>query len=41
MPRDFSAFSVFEENVFLFKFLDDEIHSYDLFDIIVHSKIEK
>jgi hypothetical protein len=44
MPRDSSAFSVcilFEENVFIFQFLDDEINSYDLFDIIVHSKIEK
>ena len=43
-PRDSSAFSVcilFEENVFIFQFLNDEIHSYVLFDIIVHSKIEK
>ena len=42
--RDSSALSVcifFEESVFIFQFLDDEIHSYDLFDIIVHSKIEK
>ena len=42
--RDSSAFSVcifFEENVFIFQFLNDEIHSYVLFDIIVCSKIEK
>ena len=44
LPRYSSAFSVcilFEENVFIFQFFDDEIHSCDLFDIILHSKIEK
>ena len=37
LPRGSSAFSVcilFEENVFIFQFLNDEIHSYVVFDIL-------
>ena len=42
--RDSSAFSVctfFEESVFILQFLEDEIHSYVVSDIIVHFIIQK
>ena len=42
--RGSSAFSVcilFEENVFIFQVLNDKIHSYVVFDIIVHFIIQK
>ena len=42
--RGFSAFSVcifFEESVFIFQFLNDKMHNYVLFDIIVHFIIQK
>ena len=44
MPKDSSAFSVcilFEENVFLFQFLNDEMHDYVKKNIIVHFIIQK
>ena len=37
----FSVCILFEENVFIFQFLNDKIHSYVLFDIIVHFIIQK
>ena len=40
--RASSAFSVcklFEESVFIFQFLNNKMHSYVLFDIIVHFNI--
>ena len=36
-----SACILFEESVFIFQFLNDEIHSYVLFDIIVNFIIQK
>ena len=32
---------LFEENVFIFQFANDKIHSYVVFDIIVHFIIQK
>ena len=32
---------IFEESVFIFQFLNDKMHNYVLFDIIVHFIIEK
>ena len=37
----FSVCILFEENVFIFQFLNDKIHSYVLFDIIVHFITQK
>ena len=37
----FSVYILFEENVFIFKFLNDKIHSYVVFDTILHSIIQK
>ena len=41
--RFFSLLSLygFEESVFIFQFLNDKMHNYVLFDIIVHFIIEK
>ena len=42
--RDSSAFSVcilFEESVFIFQFLNNKMHNYALFDVIVHFVIQK
>ena len=42
--RDSSAFSVciiFEESVFIFQFLNNKMHNYALFDVIVHFIIQK
>ena len=44
MLRGSSAFSVcilFEDNVFIFQFLNDKMYSYVVFDIIVHFIIKK
>ena len=44
MPRGSSGFPVFKlfmKNVFIFHFLIDKIHSYFVFDIIVHFIIKK
>jgi hypothetical protein len=37
----FLSLYIFEENVFIFQFLNDKIHSYVVFDIIVHFIIQK
>ena len=37
----FLSLYIFEESVFIFQFLNDKIHNYVLFDIIVHFIIQK
>ena len=37
----FLSLYIFEESVFIFQFLNDKIHSYVVFDIIVHFVIQK